>query len=1174
MQFSAVISGAKGTATVDGSMQSTMLDSGAEENFLSHEFAVRNHIGIKPCKLTVNMADGSSQMKVTGTADVHVSIGQYGGKVRCIVVDLPSDFDLILGEPWLKKHKAELRYATSTVVLRKGKRKIKLSAVPKEKPPRKSLPLLARFLSAIQVKRALKNRERVFLVHLTKIEDGGLQIYQHNLDPEGLTEEYLEKYKDVFPGDLPKGLPPKRKVVHTIPTQEGVAPPARPMYRLSPLEYEEMKRTVQELLDKGYIEPSCSPYAAPILFVAKKDSSLRMVCDFRALNKQTIKSKWPMARADDLFDKLSGATVFSALDLASGYHQVRIADEDVPKTAFRTPLGLVQWRVLPFGLSNAPATFSSVLAEVFGPAFSSFTCVYLDDILVFSKSVEEHTKHLKMVLDRLREYKLYAKLSKCSFFQKEVHFLGHVVRAGEIAMDPAKIQSVQNWPAPKDVHQLRSFLGLANYFRRFIKSFAHITAPLNELTHKEVQFNWSEQHDAAFNQVKVALTTAPCLALPDFEAARTDKPFVVTTDASDFGIGAILTQDNKPVAFESRKLTSFERTWTTTEKEMLGIIHALTTWRCYLEGLRFTVYTDHKPNETFADKPQLSSRRQGRWAQVLALFDCEIKYKPGTNNMADPLSRHPLLLSLLALRQSPRLAQQKAGSQALPLQHQQPVELLPTDAPQVPHLASDTIQGMCMAGYQKDPWFANVANTRALACRNGLWYKGTQIVVPDAETEGKQLRQHLISQYHDTLWSGHLGITKTLKALQIHFWWPRMNKQVTQYVRTCVSCQRNKPTNMLPAGLLQPLAIPNSKWESISMDFITCLPTTTQGNDAIVVFVDRLSKLVHLQPCKTTITAMEFASVFMWQVFRLHGMPREIVSDRDTRFVSEFWRNVCTMLGVQQSMSTAFHPQSDGQTERANRTLEEMLRHFVNPHQDDWDTKLATCEFAINSAHQESIGTSPFYLTYGCTPRTPLTVQMESQSTTASDWAQTVQETLALAKQALTDAQRRQKDYSNLSRRDVEYAVGDQVLLNTKHLSLKPAGSRKLWPRFIGPFAIVTRIGPVAYKLDLPPSMGKIHDVFHVSLLEKYNADGRHQPPPPHVEINNEVEYEVNAILAHRTRQYRNNAQRTEYLIDWKGYGPEHRTWEPEINLANAPALLTAYWEAMGEVTNYKPAKD
>jgi hypothetical protein len=319
---------------------------------------------------------------------------------------------------------------------------------------------------------------------------------------------------------------------------------------------------------------------------------------------------------------------------------------------------------------------------------------------------------------------------------------------------------------------------------------------------------------------------------------------------------------------------------------------------------------------------------------------------------------------------------------------------------------------------------------------------------------------------------------------------------------------------------------------------------------------------------------MEFASVFMWQVFRLHGMPREIVSDRDTRFVSEFWRNVCTMLGVQQSMSTAFHPQSDGQTERANRTLEEMLRHFVNPHQDDWDTKLATCEFAINSAHQESIGTSPFYLTYGCTPRTPLTVQMASQSTTASDWAQTVQETLALAKQALTDAQRRQKDYSNLSRRDVEYAVGDQVLLNTKHLSLKPAGSRKLWPRFIGPFAIVTRIGPVAYKLDLPPSMGKIHDVFHVSLLEKYNADGRHQPPPPHVEINNEVEYEVNAILAHRTRQYRNNAQRTEYLIDWKGYGPEHRTWEPEINLANAPALLTAYWEAMGEVTNYKPAKD
>ena len=307
---------------------------------------------------------------------------------------------------------------------------------------------------------------------------------------------------------------------------------------------------------------------------------------------------------------------------------------------------------------------------------------------------------------------------------------------------------------------------------------------------------------------------------------------------------------------------------------------------------------------------------------------------------------------------------------------------------------------------------------------------------------------------------------------------------------------------------------------------------------------------------------MEFAAVFMWQVFRLHGMPSEIVSDRDPRFVSEFWRTVCGMLGVQQSMSTAFHPQSDGQTERANRTLEEMLRHFVNPHQDDWDTKLAACEFAVNSSHQESIGTSPFYLTYGCTPRTPVTIQLEDYSPIASDWVQTVQETLGLARKAMTAAQQRQKAYANLSRREAEHSVGDKVMLNTKNLTLKPTGSRKLWPRFVGPFAITARIGSVAYKLELPPSMGKVHDVFHVSLLEKYRTDGRHQPPPPPVEIDNEIEFEVRTILSHRTRRFGKTGQRTEYLVDWKGYGPEHRTWEPEVNLANAQGVLQAYWAA------------
>jgi hypothetical protein len=1167
MIFDAIIAGAKGTATVDGKLKSTLIDSGAEDNFLSAKFATANGITIKHKKADVRMADGEAQMQVYGEAKVHVNIGQYFGTVTCIVVDLPDGFDMILGEPWLVTHKAELRYATKTAVVRKGNKKITIRASAPDGKPQVPKPVTSRMLSFTQVKRAARKGERLFVAFVSKADGDETNINTEPLDPSSLTKHFLDKYKDVFPAELPRRLPPKRKVAHTIPTQEGAIPPCRAMYRLSPKEREVMEATIRDLLDKGYIEPSSAPYGAPIVFAVKKDQSLRMCCDYRALNKQTIKNKWPMPRADDLFDRLAGATVFSALDLASGYHQIRIAQEDVEKTAFRTPLGSFQWLVLPFGLSNAPATFASVMADVFGPEFNKFVCVYLDDILVFSKDVAEHTMHLQRVLDQLRKHQLYAKLEKCKFFQPEVSFLGHIIRAGEIAPDPQKIQVVQQWPQPQDVHQLRSFLGLSNYFRRFIRQYAGKVAPLNKLTHKDTKYEFTETHQKAFQDVKNALTSAPCLALPDFEAAKGDKPFVLTTDASDYGIGAVLEQDGNPIAFESRKLTPFEATWSTTEKEMLGIIHALTTWRCYLEGLKFTVYTDHKPNEFYHDKPQLSSRRQGRWAEILAMFDCQIKYKPGVNNVADPLSRHPLLLGLLLARTS--RTEQKAGTRQSPrLQNQATPETGPTPAPdQTPTPLPDnavarSFLDLCRQGYKLDPWFADTSNTKQLTCHEGVWYKDTKVAVPDAQIAGTDLRQHCIHQHHDTLWSGHLGVNKTKLAIQSHFWWPHLKEQVTAYVTTCDSCQRNKSGNQLPAGLLQPLQIPGNKWESVSMDLVTCLPETSQGNDSIVVFVDRLSKLVHLQPCSSKITATELGQSFMWHVFRLHGMPKDIVSDRDSKFVSKFWRAVCDMLGVKQNMSTAFHPQSDGQTERANRVIEEMLRHYVNPHQDDWDTKLAACEFAINSAHQESIGTSPFYLTYGCTPRTPFTVHLQDKNPAAKQFVQTVQETLGLAKQALQAAQNRQREYANLSRRDVEYAVGDKVMLNTKNLTLKPVGKRKLWPRYIGPFAINKRIGPVAYTLELPKSLGKVHNTFHVSLLKPYKHDARHQNPPPPVELDGELEFEVETILDHRERRYGRSEPRREFLISWQGYGQEHNTWEPEKNLEHCSEVLQEYWDS------------
>ena len=364
-------------------------------------------------------------------------------------------------------------------------------------------------------------------------------------------------------------------------------------------------------MQKGFIEPSCSPFGAPILFVSKKDGTLRMCIDYRALNALTVKNRYPLPRIDDLMDRLQGATVFSSLDLASGYHQVRIPEEDVPKTAFRTPFGHYQFRVLSFGLTNAPSTFQAVMNRILQTDnLKDFVVVYLDDILVFSKTAAEHMVHLRAVLAALRKHKLYAKLSKCEFNKSQLKFLGHIVSSSGIKVDTDKIAAIEKWPVPKNLSELRSFLGLANYFRKFVQGYSKLVAPLTELTKSTVPWpaEWPDACNDAFEQVKWNLTHAPILAIPDVT-----QPFEVICDASGYGLGAVLMQNGRPCAFESKKMLPAERNYTATEQEMLAVIHALKIWRCYLEGVKFTMVTDHNPNTFFDSQPNLN-RCQARWS--------------------------------------------------------------------------------------------------------------------------------------------------------------------------------------------------------------------------------------------------------------------------------------------------------------------------------------------------------------------------------------------------------------------------------------------------------------------------------------------------------------------------------------------------------------------------------
>ncbi|GJR05993.1 putative nucleotidyltransferase, ribonuclease H [Tanacetum coccineum] len=392
---------------------------------------------------------------------------------------------------------------------------------------------------------------------------------------------------------------------------------------------QELSGQLQELQDKGFIRPSHSPWGAPMLYVKKKDGSFRMCIDYRELNKLTIKNRYPLLRIDDLFDQLQGSCYFYKIDLRSGYHQLRVHEDDIPKTVFRTRYGHFEFTVMPFGLTNAPKVFIDLMNRVYKPYLDKFVIVFIDDILIYSKTKEDHEVHLRLVLELLRNEKLYAKFSKCEFWLQEVHFLGHVVNQSGIHVDPGKIEAVKNWKAPTTSSEIRSFLGLAGYYCRFIANFSKIAKPLTSLTQKNQKYMWGVEQEEAFQNLKNILCDAPILSLPDGV-----EDFVVYCDASSQGLGCVLMQRNKVIAYASRQLKIYEKIYTTHDLELGAVVFALKTWRHYLYGTRSVIYTDHKSLQHIFDQTELNMR-QRRWIELFSDYECEIRYHPGKMNVVD-----------------------------------------------------------------------------------------------------------------------------------------------------------------------------------------------------------------------------------------------------------------------------------------------------------------------------------------------------------------------------------------------------------------------------------------------------------------------------------------------------------------------------------------------------------
>lgn len=725
---------------------------------------------------------------------------------------------------------------------------------------------------------------------------------------------------------------------------------------MSPLELKELKSQLEDLLTKGFVRPSVSPWGAPVLLVKKKDGGMRLCIDYRQLNKVTIKNKYPIPRIDDLLDQLGGATVFSKIDLRSGYYQIRIKSEDVQKTAFRTRYGHYEFLVMPFGVTNAPAVFMDYMNRIFRPYLDKFVVIFIDDILIYSRNFEEHELHLKIVLQILRDKKLFVKLSKCEFWLSEVKFLGHVISQGGVTVDPSKVETVLNWTQPKNVTEVRSFLGMAGYYRRFIRKFSQIALPLTRLTRKDNPFVWDEDCEKSFQELKTRLTTAPILVIPDSTLG-----FEVYCDASLKGLGCVLMQNCKVVAYASRQLRPHEENYPTYDLELAAVVFALKIWRHYLYGAKFEVFSDHKSLKYLFDQKELNMR-QKRWMEFLKDYDFELKYHPGKANVVvDALSRKSLHVAYMMVNEMSLLEDfRNLNLNMIPLD--EGILLCPIE------ISSDLRDRIREAQEYDEELQSKITQPDFSMTSDGIIIFRGRIGVPNAEN----LRRMILEEAHRSALSIHPGATKMYQDLKKNYWWPGMKSDIAMYVARCLVCQRVKSEHQRPAGLLQPLEIPEWKWDKISMDFVIGLPRTQAGYDSIWVIVDRLTKSTHFIPVKTTFNTLKLAKIFIKEIVRLHGVPTSIVSDRDPKFTSQFWKAFHRAFGTCLNLSTAYHPQTDGQTERTIQTLEDMLRACILEDGGNWDAHLPLVEFSYNNSYHSSIGMAPYEALYGRKCRTPL----------------------------------------------------------------------------------------------------------------------------------------------------------------------------------------------------------
>jgi len=801
--------------------------------------------------------------------------------------------------------------------------------------------------------------------------------------------DLLKKYEDCFMNEG-KTLGQTNVVKHHIHTGDNAPIKQRP--RREPLGMKDVvKKEIDKMTEKGIIEPSTSAWASPIVLVKKKDGTIRFCIDYRKLNSVTTKDAYPLPRIEDNLDALKGAKFFTTLDLSSGYWQVAMAPEDKEKTAFCTKYGLFQFNVMPFGLCNAPGTFERLMETVLRGMQWERAVLYLDDIIVFSEDVKGHLERLEEIFQRLKAANLMLKPSKCHFFKQQVEFLGHIVSQEGVSTDPQKVKAVSEWPIPRRVRDVRAFLGLTGYYRRFIQNYGEIAKPLHQLTEKNTAFVWSDERQQAFEQLKTALTTAPILGYPSTDV---EDVFVLDTDASNCHIGAVLSQrqggDEKVIAYGSKVLSKSERNYCVTRRELLAVVHFIKQYRHYLLGRNFELRTDHGAL-TWLFKFKEPDGQVARWLEMLSEYDFKISHRAGkTHGNGDGLSRRP------CPDDCPTCKKGEIGVETVSIKRilKQPTGKGRT-ARRRDALATRTDRGgdawidmlrkaqedddnlMKLNDWTERPSYSEISGYapevkvywskwKQLRKRDNLWtYKWLdgdkewwKIIVPD------KMRGDIIAEHHDTRMAGHFGIQRTLSRLRASpYYWPQMKDSVENWIKKCDVCQRTKPEikrQLAPMGQLaagRPL-------ERVAVDVMGPFKETVRKNRFVIVVGDYFTKWMEAYPVPNH-KAETVATTLVDNFFCRFGIPQSLHSDQGRDFESKLFQEMCQLLDIDKTRTTPWHPQSDGMVERFNRTLQTLLKQTIQQNQEDWDQHIAVCCMAYRSSVHDVTKKTPNMLMLG-----------------------------------------------------------------------------------------------------------------------------------------------------------------------------------------------------------------